>query len=116
MTINQLPALVSNDGTVEFPVAFNNTDYKLPVGNLIMTKTVSGSTGSTGNITLGLGNDMVVLAVVRTGNTGSLCTPFYNISADEWGAHLTTTGASPSAVASTAVNLVVFYLPCAFEV
>ena len=71
-------------------------------------KTVSGSTSSSGYISLGLGSDYVVLSVRRT-DAGSICWPYWSTAANGWYAHLATTGASPSVVASTAVTLDVEY-------
>lgn len=118
MTINQLPELVTHDGSPAVPAVYNGADYKLPLGNMILVKEVSGTTNSSGNLGLGtadIDNDFVVLAVIRQGSTTSICTPFYNVSTDEWSIHVTSPGASPSAVTNTSVNLIIFYLPRHFD-
>ena len=114
MTINQLPTLASQDGTVEFPVVYNGVDYKMPLGNMLLVKEVTGTTNTSGNVALGLIQHHVVLAVFRTGSNG-LCTPFFNVTTGEWNAHITSPGASPSAVTSTSVTVLVFYVPCEFS-
>lgn len=116
MTINQLPALSSHDGSVAFPVNFNGSDWKLPLNKLLLTKEVSGTTNSSGNLDLfdsELWDNVVVLAAIRTDVNG-LCTPFYNKTTDAWGIHITTPGANPSAVTSASVTVRVFYLPFPF--
>lgn len=116
MTIDQLPTLVSHDGTPAVPASYNGADYKLPLGNMVLVKEVSGTTNTSGNLGLGvIDNNYVVLAAVRTG-TSSICTPLYNVSTDEWSVHVTSPGASPSAVTNTSVTLIVFYLPRYFEI
>ena len=72
------------------------------------TKTVSGTTSSSGYISLGLNANYGILSVRRT-DTGSICWPYWSTAASGWYAHLATTGASPAAVASTAVTLEVEY-------
>ena len=114
MTINQLPTLASQDGSVEFPVMYNGADYKMPLGNMLLVKEVTASTNSSGNIALGLIQHHTVLTVIRKG-TSSICTPFFNVSTGEWNAHITSAGASPSAVTSTSVTVLVFYIPCEFS-
>lgn len=116
MTIHQLPTLSSHDGSVEFPVFYGSSDWKLPLNKLLLTAEVSGTTNSSGNLGLGvIDNNYVVLTAVRTG-TSSICTPLYNVSTDEWSVHVTSPGASPSAVTNTSVTLIVFYLPRYFEI
>ena len=115
MTINQLPELVTHDGSPAVPAVYNGADYKLPLGNMILVKEVSGTTNSSGNLGLGAGaggisHFHVVLAAIRKGTSG-ICTPLYNVSTDEWSIHVTSAGATPSAVTNTSVTLLVFYLP-----
>lgn len=115
MVIDQLPDLVTHDGTLAVPASYNGADYKLPLENMILVKEVSGTTNSSGNLGLGAGaggisHFHVVLAAIRKG-TSSICTPLYNVSTDEWSIHVTSAGASPSAVTSTSVDLIVFYMP-----
>ena len=73
------------------------------------TKTVTGTTTSNGNISLGLsvGNDEHILSVYRS-DASSCCIP-YTTAAGNWYARVQSTGASPSAVASTSVTLEVVY-------
>lgn len=115
MTINQLPELVTHDGTPAVPAVYNGADYKLPLKNIILTKTVIGTPNTSGNLDLGLGNNVAVLSVIRTGGTSRICTPLYNTTTDTWMVHITTTGAIPSAVTSGTENVLVFYLPCNFD-
>lgn len=115
MTIHQLPTLSSHDGSVEFPVFYGSSDWKLPLNKLLLTDEVSGTTNSSGNLGLsGIDSDFVVLAATRTDANG-LCTPFYNTSTLEWAVHITTPGANPSSVVSASVTVRVFYLPFPFE-
>lgn len=72
------------------------------------TKTVSGTTSSSGYISLGLNANYGILSVRRT-DAGSICWPYWSTAASGWYAHLATTGASPAVVASTAVTLEVEY-------
>ena len=72
------------------------------------TKTVTGTTNTTGNISLGLNlSNYGVLCVSRTG-AASICTPYTNVDG-AWYAHITSTAATPAAVTSTSVTLVVDY-------
>ena len=115
MTIDQLPTLVSHDGTPAVPTSYNGADYKLPLKNVVLTKKVSGTTNSSGNMSLGLQNNVVVLAAIRITGTNGICTTLFNVGADDWMVHITTAGASPSAVVSGSETVLVFYLPCDFD-
>ena len=79
-------------------------------GNAIVTAyhtTVTGTTTSNGNISLGLNTSWIILSVWRT-DASSCCIP-YTTAAGNWYARVQSTGASPSAVASTSVTLEVVY-------
>lgn len=80
-------------------------------GNAIVTamkKTVTGTTTSNGNLNLDLSaNTFAVLSVWRS-DASSCCIP-YTTAAGNWYARVQSTGASPSAVASTSVTLEVVY-------
>ena len=71
-------------------------------------KTVTGTTSASGNISLALNGDYGILYVRRTDAT-SVCTPYFVTSESKWYANIRTSGASPSAVASTSVTLDVDY-------
>lgn len=71
------------------------------------TKTVTGTTNSSGNIALSLAvADYGILCVYRSDAT-SICTPYYPTSVTGWYVHVTTTAGA--AVTSTSVTLVVDY-------
>lgn len=71
------------------------------------TKTVTGTTNSSGNIALNLAvADYGVLCVYRSDAT-SICTPYYPTTVTGWYVHVTTTAGA--AVTSTSVTLVVDY-------
>lgn len=79
---------------------------------LLKRKTVTGTTTSNGNISLGLsatdvGQNYGILSVWRT-DASSCCIP-YTTAAGNWYARVQSTGASPTAVASTSVTLQVDY-------
>lgn len=80
-------------------------------GNAIVTamkKTVTGTTTSNGNLNLDLSaNNFAVLSVWRS-DASSCCIP-YTTAAGNWYARVQSTGASPSAVASTSVTVEVVY-------
>lgn len=71
-------------------------------------KTVTGTTSSSGYISLGLGSGYRVLCVRRT-DAGSICWPYWSTAASGWYAHLATTAATPAVVANTSVTLEVEY-------
>ena len=72
------------------------------------TKTVTGTTSSAGNLSLGLDMSLYgVLCVTRTG-ASSICTP-YATAGGVWYAHVASNAATPVAVASTSVTLEVEY-------
>lgn len=72
------------------------------------TKTVTGTTSSAGNLSLGLDMSLYgVLCVTRTG-ASSICTP-YATAGGAWYAHVASNAATPAAVASTSVTLEVDY-------
>ena len=73
-----------------------------------LTKTVSGSTSSSGNISLGLNGNYGILSVRRT-DSSAICYPYWLTSGSLWYCHLTTSVASPTAITSTAVTLEVDY-------
>ena len=112
MTINQLPELVTHDGTPAVPAVYNGTDYKLPLKNVVLTKKVSGTTNTSGNMALGLQNNVVVLAAIRIAGTNGICTPLFNVGVSEWMVHITSAGTNPSAVVSGSETVLVFYMPC----
>lgn len=71
------------------------------------TKTVTGTTNTSGNIALSLAvADYGVLCVYRSDAT-SICTPYYPTSVTGWYVHVATTAGA--AVTSTSVTLVVDY-------
>ncbi len=71
-------------------------------------KTVTGTTSSSGYISLGLGSGYRVLCVRRT-DAGSICWPYWSTAASGWYAHLATTAATPAVVENTSVTLEVEY-------
>ena len=109
MTINQLPTMSAQYENVALVGTYNGYDYKVPLKQLVLQKTVSGTPSATGNISLGLDNNYVVLSVARTDDS-SICTPFMTSNGTAWYAHITTIQASPTVV-TTNVGLTVFYLP-----
>lgn len=82
-------------------------------GNLAIarqTKTVTGTTTTGGNISLGLDGDQYGILSVKRTDANGICTPYvYHGTSDTWYAHITSIAASPAAVTSTSVALEVDY-------
>ena len=124
MTMNQLPSLsVLTDDTI-FPASKNSADYSIALsalkeflsplilGPILKYSDITATTTSSGNVTTNISyDDYVVISAVRT-DAASICIPLKSASAgNPWVIHVTTTGASPSAVASTSVTLRLFLIP-----
>lgn len=111
MTINQLPTLNSAASSDLIPVSYNGADYKLPLGNLIKSKTISDSTSSSGNINItefDADSNVIIISAVRT-DAASLVVPFWSYSNGCWAVHLMS-ASNHNVVASTAVAVTVYYL------
>ena len=109
MYISQLPDLPETNSALVFPISIGNGDYKMH----LRTKTVSGTTSSSGNLNLNLaGGDNVILFCRRTdASTGAyICTPFWYATTGNLYCHITNDAASPTAQANTAVTVEVVYL------
>lgn len=114
MTINQLPELTEATGTTAIPVNKNGSDYKLPIKNFIKSKSVSGTTSSSGNINLTtLDGSVIVISAIRE-DAASVAIPFWSYQNDCWAVHLMSANAGQSVVASTAVDVLVYYLDIDF--
>lgn len=111
MTINQLPTLNSAAGSDQIPVSYNGADYKLPLGNLIKSKAISGSTSSSGNINISefdADSHVIIISAIRE-DASSLVIPFWSYQSGCWSVHLMS-ASNHNVVASTAVEVVVYYL------
>ena len=81
---------------------------KLNKTSPLRTDTITATTNAYGNIFTTLGEDCVVLSAIRTGNTASMCVPFWNEATSVWGIHVMSMSAA--AVTSTSVIVEIVYL------
>ena len=75
--------------------------------NPLLTDTITATTNAYGNIFTTLGESYTILSAIRTGNTASICTPFWNESTGVWGIHVA--GMGGAAVTSTSVTVKIAY-------
>ena len=81
-------------------------DSNLNFGVFYRRKTVNYTTNSNGLANLSLNSDYGILCVRRT-DAGSICTPYYSLSSDNW--WVLVTDLTGNIIASTAVTLEVLY-------
>ena len=75
--------------------------------NPLRTDTLTDTTNAYGNIFTTLDESCTILSAIRTGNTASICTPFWNESTGVWGIHVA--GMGGAAVTSTSVAVKIAY-------
>ena len=75
--------------------------------NPLRTDTLTDTTNAYGNIFTTLDENCTILSAIRTGNTASICTPFWNESTGVWGIHVA--GMGGAAVTSTSVTVKIAY-------
>lgn len=109
MKISQLPTLSAPDKNTVVPAYSNNYDYGVPLGNIFKSLSDTYTTNTSGNASVGLSADYVVVGAKRTDANG-ICSPFYNNTTSEWNVHVTSAGANPSAVTSGSVTVTVYYM------
>lgn len=105
-TVNANGVLIYSNGVMRY-----GTGYAV----FTQTKTVTGSTSTSGNINLGLSNNSYAVLSVRRTDAGSICIP-YITAAGAWYAHVMSSAASPAVVASTSVTLQVDYYSTDFSI
>ena len=111
MTINQLPTLNSAASSDLIPVSYNGADYKLPLGNLIKSKTVNDTTSASGNINItefDADSHVIIISAIRE-DAASLVIPFWSYQNGCWAVHVMS-ASNHNVVASTAVEVAVYYL------
>ena len=111
MTINQLPTLNSAANSDMIPVSYNGADYKLPLGNLIKSKTVNDTTSASGNINISefdADSHVIIISAIRE-DAASLVIPFWSYQSGCWAVHVMS-ASNHNVIASTAVEVVVYYL------
>ena len=74
----------------------------------IQTDTITDTTNAYGNIFTTLDENSIIFSAIRTGNTASVCSPFWNESTGVWGIHVASMRGD--AVASTSVTVKIAYI------